>query len=108
MELFLHTLVHMTRLLEEYFILEEPSLMYSDSNRPKHYTDQHLMLLNRKYYRFEEYGIWVFFDMQGHLKTLRFETPFRGTVGGVKVGDSKEYVLSVKGSPESDDSNVWI
>lgn len=93
---------------QEYYVHDDPRFMYTESNRPKHITDQQLMLINKKYYRFEEYGIWVFFDMQGQLKSLRFEKPFRGSVGGIHIGDSMEKLVDIKGEPESNDSNGII
>jgi hypothetical protein len=88
-----------------YFISEEPELMITDKNRPKHITDQILLRMNKKYYRFKEYGIWAFFSMSGELTTVRFDRPFRGAVGGVYIGDSKKDIVRINGMPDSDDEN---
>ena len=90
---------------KEFSIFENPKFMYTDENRPKHLTDQQIMSLNKKYYRFNEFGIWAFFEMSGKLKTIRIEAPFSGSIGGVYIGDSKERIFEVKGKPERDDAN---
>lgn len=91
-----------------YFVAEEPELMITDNNRPKHITDQLLLRINKKYYRFKKYGIWVFFSMSGELTTLRFDSPFQGTAGGVFIGDFKKDILRINGKPDSDDENGII
>jgi len=93
---------------KKFSVRKDPLDMYTEHNRPKNITDQQLMVINKKYYRFENYGMWVFFSMEGQLDTLRFEKPYRGTVGGVHIGDSMEELLKVKGMPESNDSNGII
>lgn len=50
-------------------------------------------------YHFPAYGIYIFFDAAKRVKTLRFESPFSGTIDGIAVGDSKEKVLNLKGEP---------
>ena len=50
-------------------------------------------------YHFERYGLWVFFDESLLIKSLRYDTPFQGKVGGVGLGDTSDRVRSMKGSP---------
>ena len=93
---------------QEFSLPDDPKLMYTDKNRPTHYTDQDLMRLNKKFYRFREFGIRTFFDMQGKLTTIRIEPPFKGAIGNIHLGDSKELLFEVKGKPDSDDANGII
>ena len=92
----------------KYFIMEEPELMLTDKNRPKHITDQLLLRMNKKYYRFKDYGIWVFFNMSGELTTVRFDSPFQGAVGGVFIGDAKKDIVRINGRPDIDNENGII
>lgn len=84
---------------------KEPRLMITDENRQAYMTDQLLMTLNKQFYHFKNFGIWVFFDMEGKFSSLRFEKPFAGNVGGVKIGDSFETLTKVRGEPYKNDSN---
>ena len=93
---------------QEYYLLDDPKLMYTDANRPTQLTDQQLMRINKKYYRFKEFGIRVFFDMQGKLKTIKIEPPFKGAIGEIYLGDSKELLFEIKGIPDVDDANGII
>ena len=93
---------------QELSIKYNPKLIYTEENRPKNFTDQMLMRTNKQYYHFEEIGIWVFFDMQGILKTIRIEAPFSAPIDGVHIGDNKELLFELKGKPDSDDENGVI
>ena len=48
-------------------------------------------------YHFNEYGVWVFFDKDQKVQSLRFEKPFRGKIGGVAVGETRDQVVRDKG-----------
>ena len=51
-------------------------------------------------YNFPEFGIWIFFDENLCVRTLRFDSPFPGKIGGISIGDSKKTVRQVKGKPD--------
>lgn len=44
-------------------------------------------------------GVWVFFDRDGKLETIRLDAPFGGSIKGVKVGDSEKTLLAALGKP---------
>jgi len=44
-------------------------------------------------------GIRVFFNKKGIAETIRFDPPFSGAIGGVKLGDTEKKVREVKGKP---------
>jgi hypothetical protein len=50
-------------------------------------------------YHFREYGVWVFFDSNLRIQSLRFDAPFGGKIGGIAIGDTKDQVRRVKGEP---------
>ncbi|MEY4882952.1 MAG: hypothetical protein RIS34_806 [Pseudomonadota bacterium] len=50
-------------------------------------------------YHFPEYGVWVFLDASLQVSTLRFESSFKGPIGGVSVGTLKDDVKRIKGEP---------
>jgi len=51
-------------------------------------------------YHFPEFGIWIFFDENRCVRTLRFESPFPGKIGGIGIGDPKKTVRQVRGKPD--------
>ncbi len=53
-------------------------------------------------YHLSEYGVWVFFDSELQVQSLRFEAPFKGAIGGVLVGSMKADVMRLKGRPSSE------
>ena len=53
----------------------------------------------RYQYHLEGYGIWVFFDEQLRVLSLRFDAPFRGRFGGIAIGDTSARVLALRGEP---------
>jgi len=44
-------------------------------------------------------GIRVFFNKKGIAETIRFDPPFSGEIGGVKLGDTEKKVRELKGKP---------
>jgi hypothetical protein len=50
-------------------------------------------------YHFPDYGVWVFLDASLQVQSLRFEAPFRGSVGGIAVGASADDLRRQKGEP---------
>ena len=53
-------------------------------------------------------GIWFFFDQTGKIYTVRVESPFQGSVKGVKIGDSSEMVLKSLGEPTLKDTSRFF
>jgi hypothetical protein len=51
-------------------------------------------------YQLSGLGIWIFFDANQRVTTMRFEPPFFGSIGGVRVGDTKEAVRRARGEPQ--------
>jgi hypothetical protein len=51
-------------------------------------------------YQFPESGIWIFFDENLCVRTLRFDSPFPGKIGGIRIGDLKKTVRQVRGKPD--------
>ena len=52
-------------------------------------------------YNLVERGMFIFFDAGGRVASMRFNRPFRGKIGGVAVGDSKDAVRKLRGEPNS-------
>jgi len=50
-------------------------------------------------YYFNQYGVWVFFDANKKVQSLRFNSPFAGTVAGVAIGDASEQIVKHNGNP---------
>ena len=42
-------------------------------------------------------GVWTFFNKEGKVQTIRLDAPFKGNVGGVKIGDPLRTLKSVLG-----------
>ena len=64
-------------------------------------------------YNLPEFGIWIFFDENLCVRTLRFDSPFPGNIGGIITGDSKKTVCQARGKPErkwpvNDDIDRWL
>lgn len=93
---------------KEFSLQNDPKLMITDENRPEHMSDQALMKLNRQYYEFKEYGIRVFFDMEGRFKSFTFNKPYSGKIGGIRIGDSLDTIKKIKGAPQKNDSGSII
>ena len=47
----------------------------------------------------QDEGIWFFFDQTGKIYTVRLESPFKGTIKDVKIGESSKMVLKSLGEP---------
>ncbi len=58
-------------------------------------------------YHFPEYGVWVFFNANRLVTTLRFERPFSGKIAGIGIGDSKEEVRRMRGEPLRQFEGFW-
>jgi uncharacterized membrane protein len=50
--------------------------------------------------RLQDMGIWFFFDNTGKIYIIRLESPFNGTIKGVRIGDSSDMVLKTLGEPD--------
>ncbi|MGD0169028.1 MAG: DUF2628 domain-containing protein [Smithella sp.] len=50
--------------------------------------------------RLQDMGIWFFFDNAGKIYVIRLESPFNGTIEGVRIGDSSNKVLMTLGEPD--------
>ena len=48
----------------------------------------------------ENMGIWFFFNQSGEIYTIRLESPFQGSIKGVKIGDSSRKVINTLGKPD--------
>jgi dienelactone hydrolase len=48
----------------------------------------------------QDMGIWFFFDRDGKIYTIRVESPFPGSIQGVRIGDSSTKVLKTLGKPD--------
>jgi hypothetical protein len=58
---------------------------------------------SKKQLRLEDRGIWFFFDAQGKIYSMRFDPPWAGSVGGIKIGDTKAMVERQLGAPNGRD-----
>jgi hypothetical protein len=54
---------------------------------------------NTKSLRLKTRGIWVFFDQNGRSYNIRLDSPFPGTIAGVKIGDSRARLEERLGKP---------
>jgi hypothetical protein len=50
--------------------------------------------------RLQDMGIWFFFDNAGKIYVIRLESPFNGTIEGVRIGDNSNKVLRTLGEPD--------
>jgi hypothetical protein len=50
--------------------------------------------------RLPEQGLWIFFDETLHVRSMRFDAPFRGRIDGVAIGETAADVLRIKGRPQ--------
>jgi Tfp pilus assembly major pilin PilA len=50
--------------------------------------------------RLENIGIWFIFDREGNVDTIRLESPFQGSISGIRIGDSSKKVLKILGEPD--------
>lgn len=51
-------------------------------------------------YHLPQYGVWVFFTKERRVKSLRFDSPYLGSINGIFIGDSEERLLEVMGAPQ--------
>lgn len=51
--------------------------------------------------RFDNLGVWFFFDKQGRIYSIRLDQPWSGTVRGIKVADPRSRVESKLGPPDN-------
>ena len=49
--------------------------------------------------RLKTKGVWFFFDKSGKIDNIRLDAPFKGSVNGVKIGDSTARMREVLGEP---------
>ena len=49
--------------------------------------------------RLKSRGVWFFFKRDGKIYTVRFDAPYPGAVGGVKIGDSLALLQKLRGNP---------
>jgi hypothetical protein len=49
--------------------------------------------------RLKTKGVWFFFNRDGKIYTIRIESPFRGKINGVKIGDTAAKMLKILGEP---------
>jgi len=57
-------------------------------------------LPDKTFLRLQDMGIWFFFDQTGKIYIIRLESPFNGTIEGVRIGDSSNKVLRTLGEPD--------
>jgi len=49
--------------------------------------------------RLKTKGVWFFFNKDGKIYTIRLESPFPGSIGGVRIGDKVKDMQKVLGKP---------
>lgn len=54
---------------------------------------------NSKALRLKTKGIWVFFDRENRVRSIRLDAPFSGNVGGIKIGESLALLEKTLGKP---------
>lgn len=47
--------------------------------------------------RLKSQGVWFFFNKNGIVETIRLDTPFKGNINGVKIGDSTDKMREIVG-----------
>lgn len=52
------------------------------------------------FYHLPELGFWVFFDKAYHVYSIRFNSPYAYAIEGIKIGDTKEDVVNMRGKPD--------
>jgi hypothetical protein len=52
-------------------------------------------------YRLSDRGIWIFFDGDKRVRTLRFEAPFAGTIHKLRIGMTDAQMRAARGEPKS-------
>ena len=51
-------------------------------------------------------GVWVFFSPSGISQTIRLDAPFAGSIGGIKIGNSRTHIINTIGKPAFDLTNL--
>ncbi len=51
------------------------------------------------FYHLDELGFWVFFNQDSCVYSIRFESPFRYDIEGIRIGDAREEVIRTRGKP---------
>lgn len=49
--------------------------------------------------RLKTKGVWFFFTREGKIYTIRFDAPYNGTIGGMKIGDNLAQLQKTLGKP---------
>lgn len=65
------------------------------------------------FYHLADLGFWVFFNEEGIVYSIRFDSFYPYPVEGIRIGDSKQQVLNVRGKPNRhfpvhDGKERWI
>ena len=86
-----------------------PMLNKETINSPRFTEAQRKVMLNNKtmVYKFEQQGVSVFFNQFGKLSSVRFDLPYEGAIDGVKLGDSVERLIKIKGQPKNVRSSMY-
>jgi len=66
-----------------------------------------------RFYHLADLGFWVFFDDSAQVYSIRIDPPYLYAVEGVRIGDTKDKVLSVRGKPHryfpvQDGTDRWL
>jgi hypothetical protein len=49
--------------------------------------------------RLKSKGVWLFFNSDGRIVTIRLDAPFAQGIGGIKIGSTVEQMKQVRGEP---------
>lgn len=51
-------------------------------------------------YLLDQIGVWIFFDDEKRIDTLRFQKPFTGKFDEVGIGDNFQHMMEKRGEPD--------
>lgn len=77
----------------DYDPIEEPSPLAGKSPEAREF------FRSGSYYRFPDFGVWIFFAADRRIATIRFDHPFSGRIGGVAIGTTRGELERIKGKP---------
>ena len=78
--------------------IDQVRSVYHTSAQPEPWTTNS-NIPGSTFLHLKDKGIWFLFDQTGKIYNVRLESPFEGSVKGVKIGDSLDMVLKSLGEP---------
>src|SRR5262249_2369656 len=87
---------HLARLREGASLADVQSVLGTDDRPVTERSGERTLIVLRR----PEHGVRVFFDDDGGVRTVRFDSPFPGAVRGIRIGATKDEVRRLLGRPD--------